>query len=316
MRKLALFFLFLINYLTSKEINAPWLTGSLIAPVGEVIPYGRVLVKPSLKFCASHDIYNIDWQEVPLNHYYYSLNLQPQLFAGLTPWCDIHIVPQFIYNTSSSEHFVYPGDLILGLDIQLLNVDATPYFPGIKFAIREIFPTGKYERLSVRKLLTDVTGKGTYATELDLILYKLLHLSQLHWLSINLSAAYRINTPIEVHGFNTYGGGFGTKGKVLPGNLFQGICGFEFTLNQRLGIALDTMYVHTERNEFYGTPGISLNGTVATVGNPSSDQLSLAPAIEYNWSSNLGMIAGYWFSIWERNQSKFQSGVLNVKYTY
>src|SRR5690606_31876422 len=84
--------------------------------------------------------YNENWQIVSREHF---LSINPQLFCyfGLTPWCDINIVPQFFYQHTEDENSVQFGDLMVGLDFQLLPIDFTTYFPGIKFAIREVFPT-------------------------------------------------------------------------------------------------------------------------------------------------------------------------------
>jgi hypothetical protein len=47
---------------------------------------------------------------------------------------------------------------------------------------------------------------------------------------------------------------------------------------------------------------------------PSNEQWSVAPAIEYNWSKNVGLIVGSWFSFAGRNSVRFISGVaaLNI----
>jgi hypothetical protein len=192
----------------------------------------------------------------------------------------------------------------------------TPYFPGIKLAVREIFPTGNFQYLHPRKLGTDETGLGTFATQFNLIFYKVFHVYGHHWLSTTVSAEYTVNTPVHVHGFNVYGGGFGANGKALPGNQFQGIVSFEYTLNRNWALALDGVFVHTDATLFYGIPGVTFAGTLANEGQPSSEQWSFAPALEYNWSDRLGIIAGCWISAWGRNSAVFRSGVVNIDYKY
>ncbi|MBX7066915.1 MAG: hypothetical protein K1X28_06770 [Parachlamydiales bacterium] len=283
--------------------EAPWFTGPLIAPPGTAIPYGRFMIKPQMPFTVYRP-------------HFFSANPQLSCFFGLTPWCDINIIPQFFYQTTSHEHDVQFGDLTVGLDFQLLDADATPYFPGIKFAIREVFPTGNFQFLRAKKLGTDRSGEGTFATQAALVFYKEFHLYQLYWLAMTASAQYTINTPVHVQGFNAYGGGFGAKGTVLPGNAFQGIVSFELSLSQNWALAMDSVYTHKDESEFFGRPGIALMRTFATVGGPSSDQLSFAFGLEYNFSAHLGIIGGYWFSALSRNIPEFQSGVVNVRYLY
>lgn len=294
----------------------PWLTGPLIAPIGTVVPYGDFIVRSYVFFTTSTGSYDKNWHTVSSSENFYTLNAQFQCFFGLTPWCDLNIIPQFFYNTTSNQHYFNSGDLTVGLDFQLMEADFTPYFPGIKFAVREVFPIGNFQRFSPRRLLTDQTGAGTFATQFDLVLYKVFHLYGLHWLSTTFSAQYTVNTPVNVHGFNSYGGGFGAKGKALPGNSFQGIVSFELTLNQNWVLALDNVYTQTNSTQFFGIPGIDFNGTFAGSGKPSSSNLSFAPAIEYNFSRNFGIIAGCWFSALGRNSTEFRSGVVNLEYTY
>jgi hypothetical protein len=294
----------------------PWFTGPLIVPVPTVVPYGDFEIQSYFYLTTNTGTYNAHWSSVEAPHKFFSFSPQIQCFFGLTPWCDIVLIPQFAYNISSHHHSIHFGDFPVGLDFQLLDSNATPYFPGIKFTIKETFPTGNFQRLNPSKLLTDQTGAGTFASTFNVILYKVYHIYALHWLSTTYSAAYTVNSPVNVHGFNAYGGGFGTKGTAMPGNSFQGIISFEYTLNQNWVLAFDNVYVHTDATQFCGKHGKTATGSQASVGAPSSEQISFAPAIEYNFSSRFGIIAGCWFSAWGRNSTKFRSGVINFDYTY
>jgi hypothetical protein len=294
----------------------PWLTGPLIAPIGAIVPYGDFEIESYIYFTTNTGTYNSHWHSVSAEHNFYSLNPQFLCFFGLTPWMDINIVPQFFANWTHGQHSVVFGDLQAALDFQLLDPGYTPYFPGIKFFVRETFPTGPYQRLNPKKLLTDQGGAGTFATSLGLVLYKVYHFGGHYFLSTTYNATYTITTPVHVRGFNTYGGGHGTHGHVLPGNTSQFIVSFEFTLSQNWVLALDNVYTHVNATRFYGTVGTTAPGTPATVGGPSSEQISFAPAIEYNFSSHFGIEAGCWFSAWGRNSTEFRSAVINFDYTY
>ncbi|MBU6446185.1 MAG: hypothetical protein KGQ49_02165, partial [Verrucomicrobia bacterium] len=220
------------------EPVSPWFTGPLIAPQGTVVPYGSFEIESYIYFTTNTGTYNAHWQAVTASENFYSLNPQILCFFGLTPWCDLNVIPQCFYNVTSNQHCVQFGDLTVGLDFQLMADDLTPYFPGIKLAIREVFPTGNFENFRPRKLNTDQSGAGTFATQFNLVLYKEFHVARAHWLSTTISAQYTVNTPVEVLGFNTYGGGFGTNGTVLPGNQFQAIISFEYSLTQHWALAL------------------------------------------------------------------------------
>ncbi|HEX2583220.1 MAG TPA: transporter, partial [Chlamydiales bacterium] len=128
--------------------------------------------------------------------------------------------------------------------------------------------------------------------------------------STTVSAQYAISSLVYVRGANAYGGDSSTNGLVRPGNAVQLIVSFEYTLTQNWALALDTYYQHLNRSTFSG------NSDGKKVGAPSSEQFSLAPAIEYNFSKKLGIIGGVWFSVASRNTPQFISGVLNLTYTY
>ena len=288
--------------------SEPWLTGPLLAPLGSVVPYGHLEIEPYVYSTTNTGIYNTNWKSVSTSNFF-SLNSQILCFFGLTPWMDINLVPQFFYNTTSNQNSVNFGDLSVVLEFQLLDPAATPYFPGIKLSVKENFPTGPFQNLNPHKLRTDQTGFGAYATTFNVVLYDLYHLGGSHFLTTFYSAAYTVNPPVHVRGFNTYGGGYGTKGKVFPGNNFQGMISFELTLSQNWVFAIDNVYTHIDSTSFSGT-------SAAHVGVPSSEQISFAPAIEYNFNSHCGIIAGCWFTAWGRNSLIFRSGVIAFDYTY
>jgi hypothetical protein len=284
--------------------ESPWFTGTLIVPQPTVIAYGSFLLENYLYFTTNTGSYNNHWSSTSSAHNFFSFNPQFFYYFGLTPWCDINIVPQFFYNSTNGQSSCHFGDLTIGLGFQILQPDYTPYFPGIKLAIREVFPTGKYQNLNANKLNTDVSGAGTFATQFNLILYQVYHLWKNHWLSFTASGQYQLNSATNIQGTSVYGKGAGT---ALPGNSFQGIVSFEFSLTQNWVLAIDNVYTHTDATQVY-------NGTVG--GLPSSEQFSFAPAIEYNFNSSFGLIAGCWFSAFGRNSAEFRSGVVNIEYTY
>ena len=87
-------------------------------------------------------------------------------------------------------------------------------------------------------------------------------------------------------------------------------------MTQRWVAAMDFVYVSSNRTKFYGNPGVGSDGTAASMGGPSSDNLSLAPAIEYNWTDSLGVVTGVQWSVYGRNSFNFVSGQFSVSYTF
>lgn len=301
--------------LEEPEEPTPWFTGPLIAPIGYVVPIEHFEIDIYNYLNIETADYNGDWsvEERP-NFYTYT----PQIYAyfGLTPWMDLSIWPQFSVNWTEGARSVGFNDFPIGLDFQLYSDEEEGWFPGIKVSIMEYFPTGKYQRLNPNKLSTDSMGFGAYSTFFSLIFYKVYHISDMHFMSFTLSGDYTIPSKVHVHGFNAYGGGFDTDGHVKPGHIFQAICSFEYSLTQNWNLALDTVWTHENLTTFSGEPGTDADGNPAEVGSPSSESLSFAPAIEYGFSENLGIIGGCWFSAIGRNSAQFRNAVVNLYYYY
>jgi hypothetical protein len=292
----------------------PWLTGPLIAPPGTVIAKGTIEIEAFLFVTTNTGVYDDKWHAHSTPNF---VSTNPQIFTlvGLTEWMDIHFIPQVVYNWTKGASSVHFGDLPIGLDFQAYPANADGYFPGVKISLVETFPTGKFQKLNPHKKGTEVSGTGSFASSLGVVFYKVYHLWDRHFLSTTLNFAYTVFAPVRVKGLNVYGGGPHTHGTVHPGNVFQAIWSFEFTLDQNWVFAIDNVYLHGNKNRFSGHKG-TVDGETATVGGPSSEQISFAPAIEYNFSSNFGIIAGAWVTAWGRNSTQFRSFVVNLDYTF
>jgi hypothetical protein len=295
--------------------DLPWLTGPLIAPPEVVVPVGHYSIQPFLSFNVNTARYNADWNPSSIPNFY-TLSLQVQTLIGLTKWMDFQINPLVLFNATQGQSSTRFADLPLGFDFQLINVDKYRWFPGIKLQLIETFPTGQYQKLNPKKLNTGISGFGSFYTSADLIFYKVYHLSGLHYLSATLSLGYTVFAPVHIKGFSVYKGSFNTRGKVYPGNSYTGILSFEYTFDEHWVFALDNVYTHSNKTHFSGKRGWSSPGVLAIVGSPSSEQLSFAPALEYNFSANLGLIAGAWFSAAGRNSFEFYSGIFSFIYSY
>jgi hypothetical protein len=94
------------------------------------------------------------------------------------------------------------------------------------------------------------------------------------------------------------------------GSSYSADFGYEFSFTQRWVFALDVVYNYNQKTTFSGRSGGS------PVGGPFSDELSLAPAIEYNVNENLGFLGGVWFSVWGRNSLDFVSGIVSFTYSF
>ncbi|NGX63878.1 MAG: hypothetical protein KR126chlam6_01297 [Candidatus Anoxychlamydiales bacterium] len=297
----------------AKKMFNPWYGGPLITGSGATLPQGLVNVQPYLYVTVNYAAFDENRNSKSIKNFT-QVNPKLALAVGITDRVDIGILIDWVHQKQagkSSKHF---GDTEVVLDIGIIK--ETPFLPGIKFSISEIFPTGRYQKFDPIKAAVESTGAGAYQTTLSLTTSKVIWYWLTHPMNLRFSFNYIIPTKVSVSGFNSYGGGFGTKGKVDVGNAFFLSFGWEFSVYQKLVIALDVAYEYQNISTFKGINGLTELGTIAPVGSRSRDVLSLAPALEYNFSQNLALIGGAWFSVWGRNTSDFATGIVTLTYTF
>lgn len=297
------------DFQIAQAMFIPYYTGPLITGSANNVPPGHFNVQPYLYGTVNYAAFNGHRKSINTPNTYI-INPLIVLQAGLTKWLDFTIIPQGFFKWKQGHHSSQFGDLAVQFGIQLLK--QTAYRPSIRLVLGEVFPTGKYQHLDPSKLGLDSSGSGTYITSVGLNVSKVFWWSLLHPVAVRLATNYNVrDIDAHVHSFNSYGGGHQTHGGVRVGNTFNADLGVEVSLTQRWVFATDIAYTCSNKSTFYGNPGFIVPGVPAANGAPSSDQLSLAPAIEYNVSKTGGFIGGVWFSVTGRNSANFASVVLS-----
>lgn len=282
----------------------PWYTGPLITPSATMVAPGNAMYQPYIYFTDNYAAFNSHRESVKVPNEF-QVFVQPVIIQiGVTPQVDTTL----IWGAKENWKENHRGGGITDVLIQLgfLFTKQTLYAPKAKFTVGQTFPTGPYKNLNKDGLLLDGIGAGAWTTTFTLTFGKVLFWATKHPMNTRLSLNYTINTPIHVTNFNAYGGGIGTHGTVHPGNTFAADLGLEMSINQPWVIALDVVYNCTNRTKFNGT-----TSPTAPVGPGYSDQLSLAPAIEYNFNDLMGILWGVWFTVYGRNSANFVSGVFS-----
>lgn len=285
------------------DTKGPWFTGPLLTPSGHVIPFGHQNYEPYLYWFETSGEYDSHWHFNSTPHFK-TLTSQTAWQFGIFPKAELDIITQFAYNNSEGKHFWRVADQPIAMAFQLLMDKPGTWYPAIKVRVSAVVPLGKYDRLDPNKFETDSAGLGNWAPALGLTSVKTYHLGREHFFSWRMNVNYTFTVPIPVHDLSLYGGApsspgvKGTRGTVYPGNILVIQEGFEYSFNLNWSIALDLMYQHNNRNRFSGH---SPPGTKPVL--PSAEQFSIAPAIEYNFNANIGIIFGPWFTVAGRNDS-------------
>lgn len=165
-------------------------------------------------------------------------------------------------------------------------------------------PTGRYSELSPATADLERTGGGAYATTFGIARQKAIPFGGEHVLRYRLNATYGIYSSVAVRGFNAYGGGFGTTGRVSPGAVSTVTIAGEYSLTRRPVLALDIGFQTVTATQFSGDPGLDAQSRPALVGRDASNLVTIAPALEYSWNQHVGVLAGPWMSLSGRNTSE------------
>ncbi len=287
-----------------EKLPVPWFTGPLIAPSGYTVKPGHISVQSNLDLFVTTGLYDSEWKNISTPNLY-SQRLRIRIKAGATSWLDVHITPIFGFKETEGQTSFGCFDFPLGLSFQLLTSEIENPWPALRLIVRTLVPCGKYQKLKPGRLGTDAFGNGCWYPEIAIVSSKLWHLGKEHYLEIRFYSGYRVGVPTSVKGLSVYGGDASTRGTSYPGNIFFADLAFEYNMTQNWALASDIYYYHRNRSRFSGRSKIP-------VGLPSSEGFSIAPALEYNFSKEVGLIGGVWFSYLGRNYPKFANGILSL----
>jgi len=276
-----------------------------------MVPPGQAMLQPYIYFTDNYGRYDSHRNLTSSPNRFY-INPQPILIQiGVTPSVDATLVIGTIAQWQQSQFSGGFQDTTLQIGFQIC--EQTPWVPKAKFSIAQSLPTGKYQNLNPDKLSLDSTGAGAWQTSFVLSFGKVILWDTQHPMNTRLSFNYTASTPVKVNNFNNYGGGYGTRATVYPGSTFKADLGLEVSVTEPWVVALDIVYNCTNITKYAGFPGVTTNGgtVLASMGSGFNDQLSLAPAVEYNFNANMGVLGGAWFTIYGRNASSFVSGIFS-----
>ena len=310
---------FLLIFFSSTALSSPWFTGPIIASNGQTVDRGHF----NFETYGFYTVYPEDYK-----------NFQPSpvLTVGLNHFLDIQASAPYNFSWAKGEYDSGIGDSSLGLGIQILKQKERVWYPSLRVVVQELFPTGRYQHLNPNLLGTDQTGGGSYQTSVALDFQHLIEFKGNHYLRTRLNLVGATGSVVNVGGVNAYGGVPTTQGKINPGQSYSADLAFEYTLTQHWVPVFEALYVTSTTSTFSGDPGIftlykPFQSVGSTTGNPGFtpggaiggggvSQYSLAPALEYNFNENLGIIGGVWFSISGPTGAQYTSYVMALNYYF
>jgi len=292
-----------------------WWTGPMLAPNAATLPAGRALVEPYL------------FDEVTVGHFDASgarhsapreqdLGSLTYILYGLTDLMTVGVLPRFGYNVppdAPNSSNVGIGDLTLQAAYGVLQYHDGHYTPAVSLVVQETLPTGRYDRL---ERASDGLGAGAYTTTLGVYSQDYFWMPNGRILRARLDVTYAFSSSTSVHDQSVYGTPYGFSGHAYPGDVFTVDAAGEYSVTRNWVLALDVIYEHADSTRVSGSvppgsgsvppgsgtmpPGSGTmppgSGSAASSAYPSesgsSYSLGFAPAIEYNFSSTVGVLLG------------------------
>jgi len=238
-----------------------------------------------------------------------------QIAYGLTDSLELQVVPTVMRNDNLLGHSQHLGDTAAFIGYQLFKSETEEKSTYLKFALGEIFPTGRYRQLNETLDELQATGEGAYQTVLSLNFQHQVLLSPDHRLNTYITSDLAIPQKTQLIGVSRYGGASNTRGHLLPGNLLDVDVSFEYEFSYPWIVVMSTHYIHRSKTSFSGNAGTGEDGNPATVGLNSTDIFSFIPSLEYSAGHDLAFLAGYWFSVGTSKEERISMLTLMVSYT-
>ena len=219
---------------------------------------------------------------------------------GLTDHLSIAVNPQTQINEDRSgfNSGSQIGDLPVELEYRFVDQDKKTGKPSLTFSAGVNVPTGRYQNLYTAN---DGQGSGTYRARLGLIAQSLLYGQSQHPVRVRvwLNGSVPLGG-VGISNISAFGTDFGFNGTGYSG--LSGVTGMsvEYSITQKLVFANDIQFSASRPSVAYGFTG----GKTTYLRGSTSDNLQLAPALEYSFNDYFGIIAGCAFTVEGHNTSQ------------
>lgn len=302
-----------------QALEEAWWTGPILAAGANTLPSGHFLVEPYVFDSIRQARYDNDGRRHHLSRTdsYGSLTY---VLYGLVDDVTIGIIPRFGYNSvgegPNSSH-VGLSDFMIQGQYRFARFREGSWAPTLSLVLAETLPTGKYDRLGAHP--SDGLGSGAYTTTLSIYSQYFLWMPNGRIVRTRLNLSYSVSDTLSVEGVSVYGTDDGFRGHARPGATFLLDSAWEYSVTQQWVLALDVTYQHNASTRLAGldsVPGGALPPTPVQADSGSSELVNLAPAVEYNWSSRMGVIAGAICTPAGRNASANVTPVIAVNMVF
>ena len=283
-------------------VRNQWFTGSLEASSPALGKAGVLAIEPYVIYQINTGIYDGSGNRRPVPHDVDHLLTVIVVKYALTDRLSVQALPSFdhISNDRGSSSGLGFGDLPLELEYRFKNENGRTGSPSITVSLGITLPTGDYQHLGNQ---LNGIGSGAYFAKQGLVVESLFDTQGGHPMRIKLfAAAYEPLATAPVRDVSVFGTEQGFRGRAKPGAFGQIGLAAGYAMSQRWVLAIDVVQNFAAGNRLTGTGAA---GEAIAIQGPHRSATALAPALEYNWSANAGVIAGVEISVAGRNSTSY-----------
>ncbi len=294
-----------------------WWTGPMLAPSAATLPTGHMLVEPYLFDVMTDGRFDMNGTR-HAGAREHDIGSLSYILYGLTDRLSVGLIPRFIFNEPAgapSSSGVGIGDLSLQAGYGLTRFQDGQRMPALALVIDETLPTGRYQRLG---RASDGFGAGAYATALSIYSQDYLWMPNGRILRVRLDLTYALSASVGLEDMSVYGTAAGFRGRAYPGDSFTADAAGEYSVTRNWVLALDVVYQHNDNTRVRGSvPSAgAAGGSDFQADSGSGYSLGLAPAIEYNFNSRVGLLVGVRMFVAGRNATSSVTPAIALNMVY
>ncbi|WP_116808021.1 transporter [Steroidobacter cummioxidans] len=282
-----------------QSLDDAWWTGPLLAANASTLPQGHALIQPYIFDVVRQGRYDNhgDKQSASRTHSYGSLTY---MLYGVTDRFTAGLIPTFGYNDVSDgrdSSAIQVGDISVQGQYRLTQFRAGSAIPTTSLVVQQTLPTGKYDRLGAN--VNDGLGAGAYTTTLALFSQHYLWMPNGRILRTRFNVSYALSGAADIEDVSVYGTNAGFRGTAHPGDVLTINSAWEYSVTREWVLALDLIYQHDASTRLAGDQIDPITGDTEHIEQDfgAAWRFGVAPAVEYNFSSRVGVIAGArWFA--------------------
>jgi hypothetical protein len=290
---------------SQQSLDDAWWTGPIIAAGAGTLPQGHALVEPYVYDVIRYGRYNNDGDErsASRTHAYGSLTY---ILYGVTDRFTAGLIPTFGYNRVNGgrdSSGIQVGDLSVQGQYRLTEFRRGSPIPTLSLIVQQTLPTGKYDRLGEN--VNDGLGSGANTTTLAIYSQYYLWMSNGRVLRSRFNVSYALSNDVDVEDVSVYGTSTGFRGTAHPGDVLTINSAWEYSMTREWVFAIDLIYQHDANTRLEGRQADPATGDMQRIDEDfgSAWRFGVAPAIEYNFTSRVGVIAGARWFVAGRNTS-------------